>query len=442
MSRIAALSLLAVTLFFSGLTHANLNIEITRSLGTAFPIAIVPFAGDRLLPAAQQIAPVIAGDLVNSGRFAAIPENQFLSHPHHAADVIFKDWRLVKADALVIGTVTPSGNGTYEVTFRLYDVFNKTQLAAFRYQASARTLREVGHEISDAIYQKILGIRGAFNTRIAYVARQHLYGDHFVYRLEVADYDGWNPHTILKSSAPIISPAWSPDGRQIAYVSFERRRSTVYVENVRTGARRLVAAYAGVNGAPAFAPDGVHLALMLAKNGNPDLYVMNLVSGGLRQITFGPSINTEPTWSPDGRQLAFTSDRSGNPQIYLMNADGSEPQRLSFQGRYNAAASFAPDGKNLAIVSRIGGAYHIALLNIKDASLTPLTDTKFDESPSFSPNGQTILYDTLVGGRRVLATVSVDGNVRQVIRLSGEDVSNPAWSPFNQSTNQTEGVTQ
>lgn len=413
--------------------QANLNIEITKSLGTAFPIAIVPFQGQRFLPLPQRVSAVVEADLIHSGRFAEIPSGEFLSHPHHAPDVIFKDWRLVKADALVMGSVQPTGGGLFNVTFRLYDVFSKKQLAAFRYRVAASGLRQVGHEISDVVYQKLLGIRGAFNTRIAYVARQALGGHRFVYRLQVADYDGYHPQTILKSAEPVVSPAWSPHGHRIAYVSFERGRSVVYVENVDTGRRQLIANYPGLNGAPAWAPDGVHLALMLVLAGNPEIYVLNLQTHHLRRLTHDPAIDTEPTWSPSGNHLAFTSDRSGNPQIYLMNRSGRGVRRLTFSGRYNAAACYSPDGKQLAIVSRQGGAYHIALLSIKDSSLTPLTDTRFDESPSFAPNGQTILYDTLVGNRRVLATVSIDGNFRQVIRLPGEDVSNPAWSPYNQS---------
>ncbi|MHB1942846.1 MAG: Tol-Pal system beta propeller repeat protein TolB [Acidiferrobacteraceae bacterium] len=435
-------SLLAVVTFFATAdAQAILNIEITKSLGTAFPIAVVPFQGDQALPAQERVSDVVTSDLVNSGRFSEIPRGNLLSHPHHAADVIFKDWRIVKADALVIGSVTPAGNGTYSVVFRLYDVFNKTQLAAFRYSAAPYQLREVGHEISDVVYQKILGIRGAFNTRIAYVGRQKL-GNRFLYRLQVADYDGYNPHTILKSYEPVISPVWSPNGRRIAYVSFEHSgHAVVYVENVSTGHRRLVAGYRGLNGAPAWSPNGRDLALMLTKDGNPGLFVLNLSTGILRRLTHDPAINTEPTWSPNGEKIAFTSDRSGNPQIYMINASGGDVERLTFRGSYNADADFDPNGKKLAIVSRIGDAYHIALLNIKDSSVTPLTDTRFDESPSFSPNGQMILYDTLVGGHRVLATVSVDGNVRQVIRLPGESVSNPAWGPFNHP-NQSEGVTQ
>ncbi|HET9121947.1 MAG TPA: Tol-Pal system beta propeller repeat protein TolB [Acidiferrobacteraceae bacterium] len=432
LKKLLAGSIVLTSLWGAG-AQATLNIEITKSLGTAFPVAIVPFQGQRFLPAAQKVSDVVQADLVHSGRFSEIPPGEFLSHPHHAADVIFKDWRLVKADALVIGSIQPTGGGLFNVTFRLYDVFSKKQLAAFRYRVGTTGLRQVAHEISDVVYQKLLGIPGAFNTRIAYVGRQALGGHRFIYRLQVADYDGYHPQTILKSAAPIVSPAWSPHGHRIAYVSFERGRSVVYVENVDTGRRRLIANYAGLNGAPAWAPDGIHLALMLVRAGNPEIYVLNLQTNRLRRLTHDPAIDTEPTWSPHGNHIAFTSDRSGNPQIYLMNRAGENVRRLTFSGRYNAAACYAPDGKHLAIVSRQGGAYHIALLSIKDSSLTPLTDTRFDESPSFAPNGQTILYDTLVGGRRVLATVSIDGNFRQVIRLPGEDVSNPAWSPYNQS---------
>ncbi len=410
---------------------AVLTIEITKGLDHGMPIAIVPFRwnGPGRLP--QDVSAVVQADLVRSGRFNALPEKDFLSMPHADKDVIFKDWRLIKAEALVIGSIQPVAPGKYQVEFRLYDVFKESQLAGYRYVVDASQLRMVAHQISDVIYEKLTGVPGAFNTRIAYITRS---GENhaIVFRLQVADSDGYNAKTILKSPQPLMTPKWSPDGTRLAYVSFERGHSVIYIQNVLTGVRTRVADFPGINGAPAWSPDGTHLAMSLSKDGNAEIYVMDLRDRSLVRLTHNSAIDTEPCFSPDGRYIVFTSDRSGAPQIFRMDAaNGGDVQRLTFEGDYNAAPSYSPDGKMLTLITESQGQFHAALLHLRDSALQILTNTTLDESPSFAPNGQIILYATIVRGRGVLATVSVDGSVRQIIKSPEGDVREPAWSPFN-----------
>ncbi|MHB8455847.1 MAG: Tol-Pal system beta propeller repeat protein TolB [Acidiferrobacterales bacterium] len=418
---------------------AVLTIEITKGLDHGMPVAIVPFSftGQGRLP--EDVSAVVQADLVRSGRFNALPEKDFLSMPHTDKDVIFKDWRLIKAEALVIGTISPLPAGKYQVEFRLYDIYKETQLAGYRYVVSANMLRMVAHQISDVIYEKLTGVPGAFNTRIAYITRSRG-ARAVVYKLQVADADGYNARAILSSPQPLMSPAWSPDGTRLAYVSFERNHSEVFVQNVISGERRKVADFRGINGAPSWSPDGTRLALSLSKDGNPEIYVMNLSDGSLTRLTHNLAIDTEPSWSPDGRFIVFTSDRSGAPQIFRMTADGADVQRLTFEGEYNAAASYSPDGKMLTLITESQGQFHAALLHLRDSALQILTDTSLDESPTFAPNGQIILYATIVHGRGVLATVSVDGRVRQILKSQEGDVREPAWSPFNHQLQSNQGV--
>jgi len=426
--------------FWAQTAGAVLTIEITQGLDHGMPVAIVPFSwtGQGMLP--QNVSAVVQADLVRSGRFNALPEKDFLSMPHVDKDVNFKDWRLIKAEALVIGSVRLLAPDKYQVEFRLYDVFKQTQLAGYRYVVGANLLRMVGHQISDVIYEKLTGVPGAFNTRIAYITREG--GRHaVVYKLQVADSDGYNAKAILSSPQPLMSPAWSPDGTRLAYVSFEHNHSVVYVQNVTSGMRTKVADFPGINSAPAWSPDGTRLALSLSKDGDPEIYVMNLRDDSLTRLTHNSAINTEPSWSPDGRYIVFTSDRSGAPQIFRMTADGADVQRLTFEGDYNAAASYSPDAKMLTLISESQGQFHAALLHLRDSALQILTDTTLDESPSFAPNGQIVLYATIVHGRGVLATVSVDGRVRQLLKAQEGDVREPAWSPFNRQLETNQGVT-
>ena len=422
-----------VAMLFAGhasLATAILTIEITQGVDGGMPIAIVPFAMSAHDRGLQDVAAVIEADLARSGRFSPIAKKDFVSHPVSEPQVIFKDWRIVKAEALVIGSVKPVGRDRYEVQFQLYDVYKEIRLAGVSYVVNSSQLRAAAHQISDVIYEKLTGEPGVFSTRIAYVTREGN-AKRFRFKLQVADSDGYNPLTILDRTEPLLSPAWSPDGTQLAYVSFEQRRPTLYMQNIVSGARRRIAEFSGINSAPAWSPDGTKLALTLSRDGNPEIYVMRLSDGALSRMTNHPSIDTEPTWSPDGSQIAFTSDRGGRPQIYRMRADGSNVERVTFEGEYNARASYSADGKMLTLVSGARGRYHAALLHLQSSVLQVLTDTPLDESPSFAPNGRMILYATDRGGRGVLASVSSDGRVRQLLKLQEGDVREPAWSPFN-----------
>ena len=417
--------------------YAILSIEITQGLESGLPIAIVPFKGEK---EATSVSQIVEADLLRSGRFAGIPKKNFLSTPSQPSDVIFKDWRLVKAEALVTGTVQAQAAGKVQVDFQLYDVFREKRLANYRYIAEPSQLRTVAHQISDIIYDKLTGERGVFNTRVAYVSREAARPG-FVYKLQVSDSDGYNARTILSSSEPLMSPAWSPDGTRLAYVSFEQKRSMVYIQNIADGKRIKVAESKGINSAPAWSPDSTRLALVLSREGNPEIYVLNLADQKLRRLTQNPAIDTEPAWSPDGREIIFTSDRSDRPQIYRMTAGGEKVTRITFEGDYNARASYSPDGKMITLVSRYEDKYHAAILNLSDSVLQILTETSLDESPSFAPNGRMVLYATEAQGRGVLATVSSDGRVRQLLKLQEGDIREPAWSPFTSSTS-TQGVMQ
>jgi TolB protein len=411
--------------------HAVLTIEITRGVDTGTPIAIVPFGWDGPVKPGQNVSDIVEADLARSGRFAVQPRKDFISTPHEDKDVVFKDWRILKSEALVIGSIRLTAPGKYQVQFRLYDVFKETQLAGFRYNITSDLLRSVAHQISDIIYEKITGEPGAFSTRIAYVTREEPSRTQPVYKLQVADSDGYNAQTVVRSAEPLMSPAWSPDGNRLAYVSFEDKRSKVYVQNLTDGHRELLAEFSGINSAPAWSPDGTRLALTLSRDGNAEIYVMLLNSRALKRLTFDPAIDTEPSWSPDGRGIIFTSDRAGSPQLYRMDASGGSAERLTFDGDYNARASYAADGKSITFVSRSQGGFHIAVMRLDNKTTQILTDTSLDESPSFAPNGRMIIYATEVRGRGVLASVSADGRVRQLFKFEEGDVREPAWSPYN-----------
>jgi TolB protein len=420
--------LLAALLAGSRGALAVLTIEITQGMEGASPIAIVPFATPAGVTLPEDIAGIISANLRRSGRFAPLPEADLIARPREAADVRFQDWRVLGVGDLVIGRVLQPAPGRYEVQFQLFDVFRSRQLTGYSIPARPDELRRVAHRISDLIYETLTGEPGAFDTRIAYVtAEQGAEGKR--YALQVADSDGHNSRTVLRSPQPLMSPAWSSDGQQLAYVSFEGRKAAIYVQDVGTGARREVAAFDGINGAPAWSPDGRRLAVTLSRDGNPEIYVLHLADKRLQRLTNNAAIDTEPAWSPDGNHLVFTSDRGGAPQLYRMDSRGGNVERLSFEGNYNAGADYSADGKRLTLVHRDGRNYRIAVLELDSKRLRVLTDGSLDESPSFAPNGSMIIYATSVGGRGVLAAVSADGRFRQRLTLSGGDVREPAWSP-------------
>jgi TolB protein len=409
-----------------------LELDIIGGNASALPIAVVPmpYQGSATAPETD-VAAVVRADLDRSGQFRGLPERDMVQRPTRGNDVDYPAWRLLKQDYLVVGRVLDAGDGGYRVEYELFDVAKQERLLGFAMTARANAMRDVAHQVADAIYEKILGVRGAFWTRIAYVTATGVgKGSH--YALMVADSDGWNPQTVVRSGEPLLSPAWSPDGRKLAYVSFERGNSSIYIQDITTGARELVASFRGINGAPEFSPDGRRLALTLSKSGNPEIYVMDLGSKALTQVTNQFGIDTSPTWSADGATLYFTSDRGGKPQIYQVSASGGAATRISFQGSYNADPAVSFDGKKIATTQGNGNNYRIALL---DRSLgTPrwslLSPGSLDESPSFAPNAGMLLYAAKEGGRGVLYAVSADARVRQRLVLADGDVREPAWGPY------------
>jgi TolB protein len=408
----------------------GLEIDIIGGNASALPIAVVPFPGEA---GGTDIAAVIRADLERSGQFRALPETDMVERPTRGGEIQYPTWRLLKQDYILVGRVLDAGGGSYRAEYELFDVARQERLLGFALTARGSAMRDVAHQIADAVYEKILGVRGAFWTRIAYVTATGV-GRASRYALMVADADGWNPQTVVRSSEPLLSPSWSPDGRKLAYVSFERGNSSIYVQDISTGARELVASFRGINGAPAFSPDGRRLALTLSRSGNPEIYVMDLASKALTQVSNHFGIDTEPTWSADGGTLYFTSDRGGKPQIYQASASGGGATRVTFQGSYNASATVSDDGKKIAVAQGAGNTYRIAML---DRSLgaprwSTLSPGSLDESPSFAPNASMLLYAAREGGRGVLYAVSADARVRQRLVLAGGDVREPAWGPYRQ----------
>jgi TolB protein len=405
--------------------RAQLRLDITEGVKDAVPVAVVPFGG-QVAGDASGIAAVVSGDLRLSGRFAPLDPKDMVTRPTAGGEIRFEDWRLLKADYIVVGSVDDAGA---TVSFELFNVQTGQQLLAQRIQALGQNPRSVAHHISDLVFERLTGIPGAFSTRIAYVSVEGRPPSQR-YRLVVADADGFNQHTVAESSDPLMSPAWSPDGQNLAYVSFETKASAIYVQRLATGERRRVSARSGINGAPAFSPDGTRLAVTLSRDGNLDIYVLDLATQALTRITSNDAIDTEAAWTPDGQTLYFTSDRAGNAQIYRVNlADPSGVQRVTYTNAYNARPRVSPDGAALAMVTLDKG-YRIGLMDLKTRNLRLLTDGRQDESPSFAPNGAVIVYATEDRGPGSLAMVSSDGRYQERLRSEQGDVREPAWSPY------------
>lgn len=412
--------------------HAQLTIEVTSGVTHPVPVAIAPFSEPP--SAGTNVAGVIQHDLAGSGRFSVLPRAQMPATPTRSAQVQFPAWKATGSDYLVIGRVKPVANGQLAVDFNLLNVLTGRSVVRKRFTGPPSALRNAAHRVSDVIYQQITGIRGAFDTRIAYVAEVGS-GAAQRFQLVVADADGYNQHLILESRFPIMSPDWSRDGKWLTYVSFEDHLSAVYVQRVRTGHRWRVSARAGENGAPAFSPGGRRLALTLSgDSGYPQIYLLDLHTQDLTRITHTPAINTSPDWGPGGKSLYFTSDRAGSPQIYRIGTQpGSLPQRITFTDNYNADPRVSPDGKWLAMVTRSDGRYCIAVQNLSTGVFRVLTHGPLDSTPSFAPNGATIIYTKqLEGGRggSILATISTDGQTGMTLKPTEGNVQDPAWGPF------------
>lgn len=413
----------------------GLEIDIVGGHASALPIAVVPmpYQGSAAAPDTD-VAAVIRANLDRSGQFRTLPERDIVEQPTRGAEVQYPTWRMLRQDFLVVGRVLDAAGGAYRVEYELFDVAKQERVLGMAMTARTGAMRDVAHQMSDAIYEAILGVRGAFWTRIAYVTQSGA-GENARYALIVADSDGHNPQTVVRSNEPLLSPSWSPDGNRLAYVSFERGNSAIYIQDISSGGRELVSSFRGINASPAFSPDGNRLALTLSRSGNPEIYVMDLASKALTRLTNHFGIDTSPAWSNDGGTVYFTSDRGGRPQVYQVPASGGGESRVTFQGSYNSDPSVSFDGQKIAVAQGAGNVYRIAVL---DRSLgTPrwstLSPGSLDESPSFAPNASMVLYAAREGRRGVLYAVSSDGRVRQRLVLADGDVREPAWGPFRES---------
>ena len=422
--QLSGYTLALIFCLFSTPLHAALDIEIFGGGASQIPIAIVPFAAEERLP--QGVTAVVKSDLQRSGLFRMIDSDG--SDPHEPNEIIYPDWQMRGTNALVIGTTRILPNGQIEVRYRLMDVARQEILISDMETVSVKQLRAVAHRMADNIYEKLTGDVGVFSTRIAYVVKQGK-----KYALQVADADGFNARTAIEYTEPIISVAWSPDGTKIAYVSFENKKPVIHVQTLATGARKAVAKFRGSNSAPAWSPDGKRLAVVLSKKGGSQIYLINSDGSGLKRFTRSSGIDTEPSFSPDGKSIIFTSDRGGSPQIYRMPVTGSASgvaERLTFEGSYNVSPQYRHDGRSFTFIHRNGSKFNVAIQDLETRQVQLLTDSLFDESPSFAPNGKIILYATEIKGRGILAAVSSDGRTRQRLSAQKGDIREPAWGPL------------
>jgi TolB protein len=399
--------------------RAALDIEVTGAGEHQTPISIAPFDGEESLD--QRISEIVSSDLLRTGLFKLIPADKA---PHETKEVKFAAWS--KVEALTIGKAVKLPDGRIEVQFHLLDTVKKNELVALSLSAKNEQVRAIAHRISDSIYAQLTGNPGVFSTRIAYVNRQGKSN-----RLVVADSDGYGEQTLLALNQPIMSPAWSPDGNSLAYVSFEQGRAMVYSQSLLTRKRVLLAALPGSNSAPAWSPDGQQLAVVLTHDGNSQIYLVRTDGSDLRRISSSDTIDTEPTFSPDGRYLLFTSDRGGSAQIYRMSVSGGRAERITFEGSNNFSPRFHPNGKSFVFTHFNEGHFHIAVQDFETRQIQILTPGGWEKKPSFAPNGKLILFATEVQGRGILATVSSDGRVKQKMTPQQGDIREPTWGPFN-----------
>lgn len=420
---------IAMVLLCSSVNAAELTIEINQGQDNPTVIAVVPFDTGKLrLP--ENIVSIINGDLERSGLFEPLPREDMLSQPHERKEVFFRDWNALDVEFLVVGRIKRAAEQRLEIQFELFDVLKQTRVMIEKISGAESQMRDMAHIIADKVYEQVTGIPGAFNTRIVYVSAASRNEKRLNFRLMRADADGAREKLILESEEPVLSPTWSPDAKEIAYVSFESGRPAIYRQHLATGKRDKLTNFRGLNSAPAWSPDGKQMAMVLSKDGSPDIYVMDLASKQLRRLTRNSAIDTEPSWAPDGKSIIFTSDRGRKPQIYKVTLATGQIERLTFEGDYNARATMRHDGNGLIMVHRRDGNFHIAELDFKTERTTVLTRTSLDESPSLAPNDSMIIYATQQDRRGILAAVSVDGNVKYILPATNRDVREPAWSPL------------
>ncbi|HSC76746.1 MAG TPA: Tol-Pal system beta propeller repeat protein TolB [Pseudomonadales bacterium] len=415
-----------VLFIFSSVAFSQgLTIEVKKGVRNPTPIAVVPFAWTGTGFNGDLIAEIVSDDMYRSGQFSPIDKKNMLSLPHAESEVIYRDWRMSGAEYLVTGQLVPRGDGGFTANFILCDINGQKTMFSKTIQGGPNNIRDIAHYISDAVYEALTGFRGAFQTKIIYVG-----GEVNNVKLYMADQDGARDQVLLTSKEPILSPDWSPDGKKVAYVSFDGRKPGIYIQTIATGQRERLTDFPGLNGAPQFSPDGGSLAMCLSKDGNPEIYVMNLSSRQLRRITNHFGIDTEPSWTADGSGIIFTSNRGGKPQLYKVSLASGQTERITFEGDYNAHGHMSEDGKMISFIHRRDGVFHTAVQDVKSGRVTILTQTNLDESPALAPNGRMIMYATKKGRQGVLATVSVDGGVQVPLPAKNGDVREPAWGPF------------
>ena len=416
--------------------NAELSIQITQGVDNPIPIAVVPFSNESGGFFSEDVSQIVINDLEQVGEFRALSRANMLSMPSGEQEVFYRDWRILAQDYLLVGKIDQQpGSQLVQVQYEFFDINREMKLAGEVLTGSVTQLRDIGHTISNVVFEQVTGIPGAFTSEILYIVSESAGPENSLFRLEKADYDGARPQTLLESGEPIMSPSWSPNGQDVAYVSFETDLPRIYIQNIATGQRRQITNYPNINSSPVWSPDGTKLAMVLSKDGSPDIYVQDLNNNQLIRITDHPAIDTEPSWTPDGRHIVFMSDRTGQPQIYQMEigANSYNVERLTYDCFQCAKAKFLPDGLNLVHVrreTRQSPTYQIAILNIETLRVITLTGTSLDESPSVAPNGSMIMYATKFNGRGVLDAVSIDGRVKFRLPSSQGDVREPSWSPF------------